>query len=317
MSMKKKTFIALFILLIFLAACSPKMASQSENAYTPAQPQSEDSAGTGSSYDRSIEQVSLPEAQGTENTFRIVIKNASISIVVDDPSKVMEAIGKNAEQKGGFIVTSNLYKTQTDQGLEIPEATITVRVPAELLTQTLDEIKAMVKDPEKDVQYENVTGQDVTKDYTDLQSRLRNLQNTSAKLNDIMDGAVRTQDVLDVYNQLTSVNEQIEVIQGQIKYYDEAARLSAIDVHIVASESIQKLTIGGWQPAGVASSALQTLIDTMQFLANAAIWVGLYVLPVLLCLLIPVAIVYFVVRSILKRRKQKSAEQSAVIESTK
>jgi len=315
--MKKKSFLALFILVLFVTACSPKMASQSENAYAPAQPQSIDNADTGSSYDRSIEQVSLPEAQGTENTFRIVIKNASLSIVVDDPAKVLEAIGKNAEQKGGFIVTSNLYKTQTDQGLEIPEATITVRVPAELLTQTLEEIKAMVKDPEKDVQYENVIGQDVTKDYTDLQSRLRNLQNTSAKLNDIMDGAVRTQDVLDVYNQLTSVNEQIEVIQGQINYYDESARLSAIDVHIIASESIQKLTIGGWEPAGVASGALQTLIDTMQFLANAAIWVGLYVLPVLLCLLIPVAIIYFAVRSIMKRRKQKSAEQDAVIESAK
>jgi hypothetical protein len=309
MSMKKKTFIALFILLLFLAACSPKIASQSENAYIPAQPQSEESTGTGTSYDRSIEQVSLPEAQGTGNTFRIVIKNASLSIVVDDPASVLEVIGKNAEQKGGFIVASNLYKTQTDQGLEIPEATITVRVPAELLTQTMDEIKAMVKDPERDVQYENITGQDVTKDYTDLQSRLRNLQNTSAKLNDIMDSAVRTQDVLDVYNQLTNVNEQIEVIQGQINYYDEAARLSAIEVHI------QKLTIGGWQPAGVASNALQTLIDTVQFLANAAIWVGLYVLPVLLCLLIPVAIIYFAVRSILKRRKQKAAEKSAVIES--
>ena len=114
---------------------------------------------------------------------RIVLKNASLSIVVEDPAEAMEIIAKNAEESGGFIVNSNLYKTTTSQGVEIPEANITVRVPAETLLETIEEIKSLTNNPLTDVLGENVTGQDVTKEYTDLQSRLTNLENAPSSWN--------------------------------------------------------------------------------------------------------------------------------------
>lgn len=253
----------------------------------------------------------ISDSTVNENVERIVIKNASIGIVVSDPAKAMDSIGRSAEQKGGFIVTSNLYKIQTAQGLEVPEATITIRVPAGLLIETLDEIKAMVSDPEQDIQYENVSGQDVTREYTDLQSRLRNLENAEEKLNEILDEAYKTEDVLSVYNELTRVTEQIEIIKGQIQYYDEASSLSAIAVNIVAHESLQELTIGGWEPGGVARNAIQALIDTLQFLVDATIWIALFILPVGLCILIPLWLIFLGGRTLWRRRKQKKqAEES-------
>ncbi len=243
---------------------------------------------------------------------RIVIKNADLSIVVGDPAASMTAIGTMAEGMGGFIVSSQLYKTTTEEGLEVPVADITVRVPAEKLTEAMDQIKALVTDPKKDVLGENVSGQDVTKEYTDLQSRLKNLQNAEAQLEKIMEEATKTEDVLNVYRELTNVQEQIEVIKGQIKYYDESSRLSALHVNIQSQESVKPLTIGGWQPVGIARDALQALIDTLKFLANAAIWVVIFCLPISILVGVPG---WFIIRAgrrwWLKRKLQKLAEAPA------
>ncbi len=46
---------------------------------------------------------------------RIVIRNASLTIVVDDPGASMTAISRMAESMGGFVVTSDLHKTYHPQ----------------------------------------------------------------------------------------------------------------------------------------------------------------------------------------------------------
>ena len=307
--MKKRLFaLSALIALLLVTSCASASYDESMSREMPAAAPMEMEEFA---YEDSVAEAGTSHISNSTTTTeveRIVLKNASLSIVVDDPAKAMEIIGNNAEDSGGFIVNSNLYKTTTSQGVEIPEAYITVRVPAETLLETIEEIKSLTTDPEKDVLNENVTGQDVTKEYTDLQSRLTNLEKTAEKLEEIMDEAYQTEDVLAVYNELTEVSEQIEVIKGQIKYYDEASRLSSIDINIMAHEAYKPITIGGWEPAGVARKAIQALIDTMQFFVNAAIWIVIYLLPVLICLAIPVWLIVIGFKRIRKARKAKKAK---------
>jgi hypothetical protein len=91
----------------------------------------------------------------------------------------------------------------------------------------------------------------VTSEYTDLESRLGNLEAAEEQLTRIMESAVKTEDVLNVYNQLVQTREQIEVIKGQMKYYEQSAAMSAVSVELIPNEAVQPLSIGGWQPVGV------------------------------------------------------------------
>jgi hypothetical protein len=234
---------------------------------------------------------------------RIVIRNANLTIVVVDPGQSMTAITRTAETLGGFVVSSNLYKTTSSNGREFPEANITVRVPAAKLGEAMDAIKALVKDPQKDILTENVSGQDVTKEYTDLQSRLKNLEETESQLREIMGSATRTEDVLMVYNQLVQIREQIEVTRGQIQYYRESADMSAITVLLKAAEAVEPLDIGGWQPAGEARDAVQALINGLQVLGNIVIWLALFVLPIALLIFLPLRLLW-----VLLRRNRKSGK---------
>lgn len=234
---------------------------------------------------------------------RMVIKNANLSIIVKDPGEAMEAITRMAEEMGGFVVSANLYKTRSQSGAEVPRGSITVRVPAGKLNDALKEIKGLSKQPPEN---ESIDSKDITSEYTDLESRLRNLKDTEEQLRKIMDDAFTTEDVLKVYNQLTQVREQIEVIEGQMKYYRESAALSAISTELIAEEEVEPLSIAGWKPVGVARDALQALINAVKFIVNLIIWLVIFVLPVLVLLYVVFVLpLVALIRFIRKRRPAK------------
>jgi hypothetical protein len=220
----------------------------------------------------------VPEAR------RLVITNASLSLAVADPEASMERIAALAEELGGFVVNSRLSQVTLESGVEVPQVSISLRVPAERLDEALERIRA---ESDRDPLSSNTDSQDVTKEYTDLGSRLRNLEAAETQLQKIMEAATATEDVLQVYNELKNVREQIEVIKGQMQYYEQSAALSSVTVDLKANEAVLPLTIGRWQPGGVARDAIQTLINGVKVLANIAIWVALFVLPMLVLIGLP------------------------------
>jgi hypothetical protein len=235
---------------------------------------------------------------------RLVIKNASLSIVVPDPNKSMDSIARLADEMGGWVVNSNLYKITTGEGVEIPQASISIRVPAERLNEALTSIKAEVEDLKEDVRSENVSGEDVTATYTDLQSRKANLEQAEAALREIMASATKTEDVLNVFNQLTQVRGEIEVLKGQIKYYEESSSFSAISVELISQASIEPVTIAGWQPQGVARDALQALINAGKLIVNIVIWFVILVLPILVVFYLVIRLVIWLVKKLFMNKKK-------------
>ncbi|NSW51813.1 MAG: DUF4349 domain-containing protein [Anaerolineae bacterium] len=247
----------------------------------------------------------------TETGERIVLKDANLAIKVDDPAAVINAIAQMAERMGGFVVSSNIYQTYYyNADRELPQGYITVRVPAESLNAALNEIKGMTEDPAYDVTSESISGQDVTSQYTDLQSRLRNLEDAQEQMRVFMDEAKDTEDVLAVYRELKSISEEIEIIKGQLQYYEEASALSAIYIEVQPKYEVATVDIGGWEPKGVAKKAIQSLVNAFQFLVEAMIWVILFVLPVLLMIALPLVLLILVLRALItKKKRAKNAKE--------
>jgi hypothetical protein len=312
--MNKRIFLSVVLFALLLSACSPAASVAQEfdtqsmdrassvegyAAPAPGAPASSNSASKGES------SYQVPAA-----VERVVIKNASLEIVVQDPITAVDAITRMAEEMGGFVVNSNTYRIRTQRGNEVPEANITVRVPATRLNEAMERIKALVGDPGEDVINENISGQDVTQEYTDLQSRLKNQEDAAAVLRAIMDEAKRTEDVLQVYQELNRVTEQIEVLKGQIKYYEESSRLSAISVRIQSKDAVAPITVAGWTPVGDARDAFQALVDTLQYLARASTWIVIFCLPLGLLLLVPIHFIYKGFRHYQARRKPVPAAEA-------
>jgi len=302
--MKRSLYLVVIILVLaIVAGCSPAATAQ-ESAPEGGINRDFGAPAPAMEAPMAPDAYMLNSGKSAQESTRLVIENANMTIVVAEPGQAMSEITRMAEEMGGFVVRSNLYKTTTESGIEVPQANITVRVPVERLDDALSAIRGLTENPEEDVRSENRTGEDVTESYTDLQSRLRNAEETERQLREIQASATRTEDVLNVFNQISAIREQIEVLKGQIKYYEESAALSAIDVQLLAQEAVDPLTIGGWKPEGVARDAVQALINTVKFLANALIWIVLWLLPVGLIVGLPL---FFIIRAVRRRRARRAA----------
>ncbi len=311
MNLNKSRIAAVFLILLALLLSGCMAAAQSEAAMDydmayeeemvyPAEAPAAEFAESDSVSSRSAGFNGSPSV-----IERMVIRNANLSLVVMDPSETVEEISRIATAKGGYVISSNLYQTTYgQQSIPITRGSISIRVLSESLDEALQEIKELALE----VDSESVSGQDVTDEYTDLSSRLRNLEAAEEQLLDIMDSATETEDVLQIFENLKNVREEIEVLKGRMGYLEDSTRLSQISIDLIPDEMSQPLQIGGWEPKGTIRSAVEALINALQFLVDAGIWFLICVVPVALILGFPL---YFAFRAIIRKRRARKAEKAA------
>jgi len=255
-----------------------------------------------------------PEAQMAPDTVangfasgdRLVIMNASLSIVVDDPASTVDAITQLTKGMGGFVVSLNTYETYYGpESKPAQQANLTIRVPSEKLDEAMRQIKGMAVE----VKSENMSGQDVTAEYTDLKSRLKNLEAAEKQLQSIMEEATKTEDVLAVYSQLVYTREQIEVIKGQMKYYEESATFSAITLDIIPNIVTQPIEVGGWHPEGAAKQAIEDTVRFLQNMTDSLIYFSIARLPFLVIVGVPA----FLIGRVVWKRVKKNAPKPATV----
>ncbi len=309
---KKLVRIAILIIVLSVALSSCAAMGRSDKQVMESAPQEPamDFDVVEEEYAESQDGYGVGVNSASDVTNRMVMYNAYMEIAVENPETALQSVIDMAEKAGGFVVNSNVYKAYTDRG-SLPSANLTVRVPAGELDSIIEAIKGLTPNPEEDVISENVSGQDVTAEYTDLESRLRNLEAAEEALVKMMEEAKEPEDVLNIFEQLTYYRGEIEVVKGRMKYLQESVALSSLTVEIRAKESLRPIEIVGWQPKGTIKNAVEKLIEAGQFLADAVIWFGIFCLP----FLIPLGIgVYFLVRFLRKRRAKRQAEKVEVVE---
>lgn len=232
---------------------------------------------------------------------RLIIRNASLDIVVADTQATLDEITALVEDMDGYIVQSNVYRYQ--EGLQ---ASVTMRIPADRLDDALDRIRTLAVE----VRRESISGEDVTDQYVDLQSELRHLEATEAQLLEFLEAAEDTEAALDVYEHLQTIQANIEQVKGRIQYLEQSAALATITLDLTPDELAQPIQVGGWHPEGTARDALQALVHVLQFLVDALIVIVILVLPVLLIITLPLAGLFYLGRVIVRRRRVRRRPSS-------
>ncbi len=224
---------------------------------------------------------------------RLIIKTGEISVVVKDVPVTIKSIANYAEKNGGFVVNSQISKS----GLA-PYGEITVRIPSKEFEKGILEVKSL-----GDVQRENVVGQDVTEEYVDLDSRLRNLMATEKQFLAILAKAEKITDILAVQRELSDVRSNIEVLQGRMKYLKTSADMSSLTVYLSTDPSVLPTIEDSneWKPLAVLKAAVRGLIVVGKSLANLVIYFAVFI-P----LWILIALVVWVVRMLVLRARRRS-----------
>lgn len=241
-----------------------------------------------------------PGAVGTAEIQPLIIRNASLDLVVADTQAAMDEIANLVDELGGYVVESNVYQYQ-----EGVQAYLTLRIPAEKLDPALKRFRALATE----VRSERVTSQDVTQEYVDLQSYLRNREAVQARLLEYLEKAETTEDALAVDQQLRQIEAEIEQTKGRIQYLEQSAALSQVTVTLTPDELAQPIQVGGWHPKGTLRNAFQSLIRVMQFLVDALIVIVVLILPTAIVVAAPFVGLFFLIRYLVRRRRVRKAGQ--------
>jgi len=227
------------------------------------------------------EEMTEPEAGGevSSPSERLVIKTGWLSLLVKDVRESVDKMQKLATELSGFVVDSQV--TVVDEKKETLRATVTIRVPAE----KFDEALATLKKEALKVESEQTSGQDVTEEYTDLESRLRNLEATEAQLLKIMERAGEIKDVLAVQQELTRIREQIETTKGRIKFLEESAKMAKITANFATKEEELPIVEERWQPLATVKAALRSLVSFSQTIADKLLYAFVFFSPAIAVIL--------------------------------
>jgi hypothetical protein len=202
---------------------------------------------------------------------RMVIRTAQLSLEVQDIETALSKVRQLADQGGGFVSASNTHiEKVNDQDRMVADLTIQVRGDA--ADAALSDLRALGK-----VTSEASGSQDVTEEYVDLGSNLRNLQASEAAILKLMDKATQIQDVLSLQRELTNVRGQIERIQGRKTYLERRSDMATITLalRLPPLETSKPLT-GGWDPIGVAQRSWQASLSVLRTGANILIAVAAF-----------------------------------------
>jgi len=245
--------------------------------------------GFGAEEDLAAEIAAEPEAveEGGSPSERLVIKTGTLSLLVQDVRQSVSKMQELAVGLAGFVVDSQT--TIVDEKKGTLQAAVTIRVPEGKFDEALQTLK---KEAIK-VESEKTSGQDVTEEYTDLQSRLKNLEATEAQLLKIMERAGEIKDVLSVQQELTRVRGQIETTKGRIKFLEGSANMSRITVHFSTEEEGLPIVEEGWKPLVTARAALRALVSFGQSAADKLIFAFIFLSPVVVIILVALVVKKF------------------------
>jgi len=206
----------------------------------------------------SVALASVGQLDSPDN--RKLVRNGSLDLLVNDVGQSIGKIGSLVAALGGFVEKSS----QTNSGGH--SASITVRVPAARLDQAIAQIKGLATTVDR----ESVEVQDVTRQYIDLDARLRNAQAEEAQYLQIMKRATSIKDTLDVTEKLSDVRGRIEEMQGELKFLTAQIDMSTLEISL-RSEADAAVAGIHWRPLRQAKVAVSEMVSGMADWADSVI----------------------------------------------
>ncbi len=239
---------------------------------------------------------------------RMVIKTAELTLEVEKFDTASAQAQRLAERYGGFVASTSISASRYK---DVKEGAVVLRVPAESFETAMSDLRRLGKK----IDNETVKGQDITKDFYDLEARLENQKRLEARFQEILKSAKTVQELLNVERELSQTRGVIEQLEGQKRFYIDRAGLSTITARF--HEPYPEFAGGDARPSffGLLGRALSDGVYNFgKNLANVVEFLIAGIPIFALIALIGYAMVWFFKRFV-KSPPKKSAVESALPQS--
>jgi hypothetical protein len=176
-----------------------------------------------------------PYTADTAHEASMLAYSADFTLAVFQVDKSLASVETLARELGGYLAQRG-------------DAQITVRVPRPRFDEAIARLEKL-----GDITHRNVSAEDVTDEYVDLELRLKNARAMRDQLAGLLKGAI-VKDAVEIEKELAKVTEVIEQIEGRLKVMRDKVGYSSITVSFQANA-----------PSPVRTTAILpfTWLDTM------------------------------------------------------
>ncbi len=169
---------------------------------------------------------SVPAAQ----VQRKMIYTVDIRVEVSNFAEAQAALEKAVTDFGGFVSDATAEKRENGA----KDGSLVAKIPPDKLNEFLGAARLL-----GEVQSESKNGQDITMEYVDLSARLSTKQELEKELlNLLRTSSPRLADKLEVERELARVREEIETVQGRLRYYDAMVGMATVTVRLFEPRSV-------------------------------------------------------------------------------
>jgi hypothetical protein len=222
--------------------------------------------------------VALPNtsAGAPYRTNRLIIKNGEMNLIVADTDRALDQIAGLAVGAGGYVISSRSWQQDT-----FKYAALTIGVPVDQFEAVQRRLRGLAAQVVSDT----ASGQDVSDEYVDLQSRVTNLEATAARIRELLKQATNVEQALAVNGKLTEVEAELEQVKGRMAYLADRSAYSTLTINLEPPQPTPTAmptptaTPDVWQPDRTLAAAGNRLDWMLRGFGDLAIWFGVTILP--------------------------------------
>ena len=161
---------------------------------------------------------------GFDPTTRLIVRTGQAVIEVDSLEPAIAELRRIAMRVGGFVADATVQSGRN----QLRSATLQLKVP----TARFDDL-TLALGPLGRLQSVNVSAEDVSEEFVDVTARVANGRRLEDRLVELLRTRTgRLQDVLAVEHELARVREEIERMEGRLRFLKASAQLSTLAVSL-------------------------------------------------------------------------------------
>src|SRR5213075_3108519 len=159
---------------------------------------------------------------------RKLIRNATLEVEIVNFDHAVQTITASANEERGYVATTNSEK-QANGKLR---GQVVVKVLPENLDRFLQKLRGL-----GELKNQMLGTEDVTKAYFDTDARLKNAHVMEQRLIDMLKTKTgKVSDLLQVEKELGGVREEIEKMQGELKFWDSQIQFATVTISLAEKD---------------------------------------------------------------------------------
>ena len=181
--------------------------------------------------------------------------NGTLSMQVQDISGSVDKTQILVGQYNGRVTSSHSGDSYNRY------ANITVLVPKESFYELLSAVKSIATK----VTDENITSNDVTEEFIDVEAKLNVMKQTENRFLSLLSETTNIKEIIDVEKELMRIRGDIDSLEGRIKYLTKTTDNSVLTIYMV-----EELPITGsdWDFSDSLDSSVRGLVSFSKHLVN-------------------------------------------------